>query len=47
MLRHDIADGNYLRILSQEPTEQTCASAANADEANARILGGLEWDTNH
>jgi hypothetical protein len=47
MLRHDIANGEYLRILGQEPTEQTCASAANADEANARILGGLERDTNH
>ena len=47
LLRHNIADGNHLRILGQEPTEQTCASAANANEANTRIFGGLKWDTDH
>ena len=47
MLRHNIANGNHLRILGQEPTEQACASAANADEANPWILGGLERNTDH
>src|ERR1700733_15502794 len=44
---HNVADRDHLRILGQEPTEETCASAANADEANTRILGGVERDANH
>ena len=47
LLGHNIADGDHLRILGQEPTEETCASAANADEADARILGDVERDANH
>ena len=47
LLRHNIANGNHLRILGQEPTEQARASSANADEANARILGGRERDIDH
>jgi hypothetical protein len=47
LLGDNIADGDYLRILGQEPTEETCATAANADEADARILSDVERDANH
>ena len=47
LLRHHVANGNHLRVLCQEPTEQAGASSAHADESDARILGRSERHVDH